>query len=220
MEKVSQKEQRIWLWIMLLSSSIGVSIWYFRGLASTPIADWWQKTIFTFSFFTNFSNGIIVVMAAALLIGRGPLYNVFKSASVQAASCLYVAFVGLGFWILLGGPGQIETILDLIPELTAHTLSPILGALYFVRVVPKGRLTRRDPFLFLIYPLLYLIYWLIRGPRVGYYPYFFLDVNALGYSGVAVWSAILLVAFIILGFLMLFINSGRWLQSRSQLEGG
>jgi hypothetical protein len=72
----------------------------------------------------------------------------------------------------------------------------------------------------LIYPLLYLIYWLIRGPRVGYYPYFFLDVNALGYSGVAVWSAILLVAFIILGFLMLFINSGRWLQSRSQLEGG
>ena len=29
-------------------------------------------------------------------------------------------------------------------------------------------------------PLLFLIYWLSRGPIVGSYPYFFMDINELG----------------------------------------
>jgi hypothetical protein len=47
---------------------------------------------------------------------------------------------------------------------------------------------------------------------VGYYPYFFIDVNALGYSGVAIWSGALIVLFLILGTIMWRID--RWQVSR------
>ncbi len=76
-------------------------------------------------------------------------------------------------------------------------------------MIQKGQLTGRHPFLWLSYPLAYLGYWLIRGPLVGYYPYFFIDVDALGYSGVALWSGALIVFFLLLGSLMLFVDRRR-----------
>ena len=209
MNKELSKEQRILLWVMMLSSVIGVGIWYVRGLMSTPFNEWLQRTVVTFSFFTNFSNAIIVVMAAALLFGRGRINRWFQSPSVQSACCLYIAFVGLGFWFILGGPGELNTLMDWIPEITAHSLSPILGAVYWFRIVPKGSLNRWDPIIWLSYPIAYLVYWLFRGPLVGYYPYFFIDVDALGYSGVAMWSGALIVVFLILGLLMLLVDRRR-----------
>jgi hypothetical protein len=146
---------------------------------------------------------IVIVMAASLLFGRGRLRQWFSSPAVQAACSLYVAFVGLGFWFLLGGPDQLVTVIDWLTEMTAHTLSPILGFVYWLRGVPKGQLTWRHPFMWLSYPIGYLVYWLFRGPIVGEYPYFFVDVNELGYGGVATWSGVLVVAFLILGGLML-----------------
>lgn len=206
MEAKQSSEQKIWLWLMLVSSLTGISIWYVKRLSAAPISAWGSETAVTFSYFTNLSNAIIIIMAATLLAKRGPLYNWFRSPSVQAACSLYIAFVGLGFWFLLGGPGEINTVADWIAQATAHTLSPILGFIYWLRVVPKGHLSWRDPFLWLIYPILYLIYWLFRGPRVGYYPYFFIDVNSLGYSGVAMWSGALIVVFLVLGMLMLLVD--------------
>lgn len=197
---------------MLLSSLIGVTYWYIKRLTAAPFAEWGSETVVMFSFFTNFSNLIIIIMAAALLAGRGWLYGWFKSPVVQAACCLYIAFVGLGFWFILGGPTYVQNWLDWIPEITAHTLSPILGVVYFLRGVPKGELTWKHPFIWLAYPIAYLIYWLIRGPIVGYYPYFFIDVNLLGYSGVAIWSGALIVFFLLLGTIMWRID--RWQASR------
>lgn len=194
---------------MFLSSFIGISIWYIERLVDSPLSQWGSATLTTFGYFTNFSNLIIIVMSGALLVGRGWLYEWFKSPSVQSACCLYIAFVGLGFWFLLGGPGELVTLLDWIPEITAHTLSPILGAIYWFWAVPKGALAWRHPLLWLSYPIVYLIVWLFRGPLVGYYPYFFVDVNALGYGGVAVWSGALIVVFLLLGAIMLLIDRRR-----------
>lgn len=199
-------ERRLLLWIMMLSSFTGVAIWYGRRLADTPAGEWFSATAITFSYFTTFTNSMVVVTAAVLLFGSGRFHDWLKSPPVLAALCLYIAFVGLGFWFLLGGPGELNGLLDWIPEITAHSLSPILGAVFFVRAVPKGHLKWHHPVLWLSYPIAYLIYWLFRGPLVGYYPYFFVDVNALGYGGVAIWSGALIVAFLILGSLMLLID--------------
>jgi len=191
---------------------MGLTIWYVKRLTSVTFSEWGEATVVMFSFFTNLTNLIIIVMAAALLAGRGILYRLFKSPVVQAACCLYIAFVGLGFWFILGGPGDVETWLNWIPQLTAHTLSPILGVVFWVRCVERGKLTWKHPILWLAYPIAYLIYWLIRGPIVGYYPYFFVDVNALGYSGVAMWSGALIIMFLVLGTIMWRIDL--WQASR------
>lgn len=212
MKTERQNEQKMWLWLLLSSSLIGISIWYARRLTAVPVNEWFSETVVMFSFFTNLTNLIIIVMAGALLVGKGWLYRWFKSPVVQAACCLYIAFVGLGFWFILGGPQNVESWLFWIPQLTAHTLSPILGVVFWVRCVPKGQLNGLHPFLWLAYPIAYLIYWLIRGPIVGYYPYFFIDVNALGYGGVTIWSGALVLFFLILGTIMWRID--RWQTNR------
>lgn len=197
---------------MLISSLTGVAYWYIKRLTAVPFSEWASETVVMFSFFTNLTNLLIIVMAGALLLGRGRLYRWFKSPVVQSACCLYIAFVGLGFWFILGGPTYVQTVWDWIPEVTAHTLSPILGVVFFVRGVPRGALTWKHPFLWLAYPIAYLIYWLIRGPIVGYYPYFFIDVNLLGYAGVAAWSGALIALFLALGTMMWGYD--RWQASR------
>ncbi|GJM40241.1 MAG: hypothetical protein DHS20C20_05230 [Ardenticatenaceae bacterium] len=215
MNITNRNERRIWLWAMLLSSLIGISIWYARRLTSAPFAEWGTETVAMFSFFTNLTNLIIIVMAASLLAGKGVLYRFFKSPSVQAACCLYIAFVGIGFWFILGGAQNVSSWVFWISELTAHTLSPILGVVFWYRCVEKGELNWKHPFIWLAYPIAYLVYWLIRGPIVGYYPYFFVDVNALGYAGVAMWSGALIVMFLILGTIMWRIDM--W-QSNRQMK--
>lgn len=211
--KEKRGSERQWLlWMMLLSSLVGVSIWYVRRLTAVPPSAWFTETVVMFSFYTNLTNLVVIFMAGALLAGKGRLYSWFKSPVVQSAWCLYIAFVGLGFWFILGGPQNVSAWFLWIPEITAHTLSPILGVVFWVWGVEKGKVNGRHPFIWLLYPLAYLIYWLIRGPLVGYYPYFFVDVNLLGYGGVAIWSGALLVVFLVLGSLMWRID--RWQANR------
>lgn len=208
-----EKERRAFLWVMLGVSLTAVLIWYAKRLVAAPVGEWGRETAVLLSYFTNATNSLIVLMAGALLLGRGRLYEWFKSPGVQTACCLYIAFVGLGFWFLLGGPQGLVTVLDWIPEICGHSLAPILGVVFWLRHVEKGQINGRYPLLWLIYPLVYLLYWLIRGPLVGYYPYFFMDVNALGYGGVAKWSGVLLLAYLFLGTLMWQVD--RWQARRA-----
>jgi hypothetical protein len=193
---------QVWLW----SSLIGVSIWHVRRLVEAPVSEWLTETIITLSYLTNLTNILIVAMAWALLRGRGRLAEFFAAPSVQAACSLYILFVGLAFWFVLGGPQDVEAWWLWIPEATAHTLSPLLGVVWWARYVPWGALRPVQPVVWLGYPIAYLAYWLVRGPIVGEYPYFFIDVNELGYDGVAVWSGILIAGFLVLGGMMLGVD--------------
>lgn len=201
--------QRAVLATWLASSAVGVGIWQANRMASSSIGEWPSQTVITFSYFTNSTNALVIVLAAALLVGRGRLARWAASPSVQAATSLYIVFVGLAFWFLLGGPEPIDRWWLWIPEATAHTLSPALGFLYWVWLVPTGSLRLRHPFVWLAYPIGYLAYWLVRGPIVGEYPYFFVDVDELGYGGVAIWSGVLVAAFVLLGSTMVGVDRSR-----------
>ena len=60
---------------MFLSSLTGLAIWYVKRLTSVTFSEWGDATVVMFSFFTNLTNLIIIVMAGALLAGRGRLYR-------------------------------------------------------------------------------------------------------------------------------------------------
>ncbi|MCW2602206.1 MAG: hypothetical protein JWN61_341, partial [Pseudonocardiales bacterium] len=48
--------------------------------------------------------------------------------------------------------------------------------------------------IWLIFPLGYLIYSLVRGPIADWYPYPFMDPDEHGYGGIAITSMIIAVA--------------------------
>jgi lysylphosphatidylglycerol synthetase-like protein (DUF2156 family) len=216
--RIEEPWQRTLLWVWLTSSAVGVLIWHVRRLVNAPVSEWLTEHIITLSYFTNLTNTLIVVMAAALLTGRGRLARWFAPAPVQAAFSLYILFVGLAFWFVLGGPEEVEHWWLWIPEVTAHSLSPLLGVVWWYAAVARGRLRVWHPFAWLVYPIAYLAYWLVRGPIVGEYPYFFIDVGELGYAGVAVWTGILVAGFLVLGLVMWAIDRLRVRSLRGALK--
>jgi len=60
--------------------------------------------------------------------------------------------------------------------------------------------------LVLCYPLIYLIYTLVRGSFTGTYPYPFLDVGVIGYGGMMANVAVLLIVFLGMGLAIVAIS--------------
>jgi hypothetical protein len=56
------------------------------------------------------------------------------------------------------------------------------------------------------YPLVYLVYTLIRGSVTGTYPYPFLDVCVIGYGRMLANAAVLLIAFLGMGLAIVAIS--------------
>jgi hypothetical protein len=89
-----------------------------------------------------------------------------------------------------------------------HSVIPILVLLYWILFVPKKELEFKNIFPWLIFPLGYLIYTLIRGAFFNFYPYPFVDVILLGYNTVLLNSFCMLLAFLFFG--TLFIGIGKF----------
>jgi hypothetical protein len=81
-----------------------------------------------------------------------------------------------------------------------------LYVLFWGSFTPKGKLQWNNIFPWLIFPAIYLIYSLIRGSIVGWYPYPFVDATKLGYGKVALNSSLVLAAFVIVGMGLIAVN--------------
>ena len=64
----------------------------------------------------------------------------------------------------------------------------------------------RYAFIWLVYPLAYLIFAQLYGSVTGDYLYPFLNLPELGINGLAVWVAILTMVFLVLGVLYIGVN--------------
>lgn len=122
----------------------------------------------------------------------------------------------------MGGGGNFYSALNM----TQHYIVPWLVILDWLLFCPKGRWRRYDPASWLLIPLVYFVYILIRAPFAGNiggtsspYPYSFIDIQAHGVGTVAVnvlWAALGMLA---LGYLMYFIDRGLWKLGRKRSPG-
>jgi hypothetical protein len=88
---------------------------------------------------------------------------------------------------------------------------PIVVVLDWLISPPHNRLTIRKALVWLIYPLAYCAYSLIRGPIVDWYPYPFLNPDEVGgYLGVAAYAVGIAVLFVgIIWFVVTLGNKAR-----------
>jgi hypothetical protein len=95
-----------------------------------------------------------------------------------------------------------------------HIIAPIMAVLDWLLFDVHGRFHWRYALQWLSYPLLYLAFVLIRGVLVTgpfvfpyvHYPYGFLDVDTIGYGGVAINTLIYGVAFWLIGLVFVGID--------------
>jgi hypothetical protein len=162
-----------------------------------------------FSFFTILTNLLITVCFTFLLCN--PLSSwgrFFSNPSTLTAFAVYIAIVGLvynGILRFLWSPQGVQQFVD---ELL-HLVNPLWFLLFWIFFVPKSRLKWKNVFFWLLYPLFYLIFILIRGSVSGFYPYPFINVNNLGYPGVLVNCLVLFLGFLLISLLFIWIGK-RW----------
>ncbi len=120
--------------------------------------------------------------------------------TTQTAIAVYITITGAVYHLLLADTWDPQGI-DLLSDHLLHTVTPILYGLFWWFCVRGKHFQFKRTLTALIVPALFLVYWLIRGPIVGSYPYYFIDASQYGYAVVLINSIGLCFAFWLVGAL-------------------
>lgn len=202
-----------------LSLIFACIVWFavimqFYLMMENRVSDTTETIIRFFSFFTILTNTLVAVYFSfqALESGNNPKIN---QAGNLTAITVYILVVGLVYQLILRQIWEPTGMQKLVDE-SLHSINPILVLIYWFVYEKKERLSWSMIPKLLIYPLVYLVYVLIRGAYSGFYPYPFVNVTELGYPQVSLNAFFVLLLF--LGLSVVFVAIGRKLGGKSSPE--
>jgi hypothetical protein len=146
-----------------------------------------------FCYFTIQSN--LVVGVTSLMLALRPerdseLFRVFRLTGLVAITVTFIVFhVALSHLVDLEGWAKVA-------DQILHTVVPVLAVGTWLTFGPRGLVDRDTALLALVPPLLWVVFTLIRGELIDFYPYPFVDVNEHGYAGVIANSALIALLFL------------------------
>lgn len=157
------------------------------------------------SYFTIETNLLLAVAFSFLLLAPNSAPgSFFSKGTTQTALTVYIFIVGLIYNTILRflwAPTGLQYVVD---ELL-HSVIPILAIIYWVMFTPKEGLHWKKCFAWLIYPLLYIGFVLVRGAKSGFYPYPFIDTRKLGLNKVFANALGIAVLFLLTALAFVFI---------------
>ncbi|HSD98145.1 MAG TPA: Pr6Pr family membrane protein [Patescibacteria group bacterium] len=161
-----------------------------------------------FSYFTVLSN--ILVTGIFLTIGLFGFKKMKKSRFISifyGASVLYMGITGIVYWTILHGGKQLTTDVEWI-TLVLHGLMPIAVVVGWILI--SKHYTWKHILSWLLFPFFFVIYTLIRGFFVHWYPYPFLNPSLVGYEGVVIWTFGILTGSFFVGLFLLLLGKVSW----------
>lgn len=159
-----------------------------------------------FSYFTVITNTLVAVVLTCVVTHReSAARRWFLQPWVSSGIAVSIAVVGLAYSILLRHLWHPQGWQFIADELL-HDVMPLLFLAYWWVCVPKGTLRLIHLPLWLIYPLVYFAYALLRGHLLGAYAYPFIDVALLGYPQVFVNAGGILAGFVLIALLVIGID--------------
>ncbi|MFF7726413.1 Pr6Pr family membrane protein [Streptomyces sp. NPDC008001] len=172
-----------------------------------------------FSYFTIQSN-ILVAVTFAWAAHRAWTARPALSPRITGAALLYISITGLVFHFVLSNDASgfamtsQRTPLESIANQLLHTVTPLAAALDWLLLTAPAGFLLRHAWQWLVYPLLYLPFALVRGLLLapgteGRYPYPFLDVDLHGYDGIAVNAVVFGLAFYVLALALVLLDRVR-----------
>ncbi|UKS57554.1 Pr6Pr family membrane protein [Exiguobacterium acetylicum] len=155
-----------------------------------------------FSYFTILSN---LLFAILLLLTGWSKTAYTKTTPVRGATTLYMIITGLVYITLLRGLE--ESLQTPIPWVNTvlHYIMPTFSLINWLIFIPRYSLRRIHALLWLVFPLVYLVYSLVRGRYTDFYPYPFLNVTTQGIGNVLFISFVIMIVFVILSIILRFL---------------
>ena len=162
-----------------------------------------------FSFFTILSNIMVVIFFIGQLLPENRKLKVFVVKNeIATAVSMYIITVGVVYQTILRQPIPLQGWPRVADDIL-HLYIPLLMLLYWIVFIADKKIAATTIPYWLIYPIVYLVYTLIRGHFVHFYPYPFVNVTALGYRKVLLNSALLVIFFLGLSYLLAAIANWR-----------
>lgn len=201
MDKGTSRKFMIWTGMLLAWLAV---ILQFYLILENRIASVPETVIRFFSFYTILTN-ILVAICYTTLIRKGKWFSFFSSSKTLTAITVYIIIVGAVYNLILRHIWQPQGLQLIVDELL-HSVNPVLFLLFWIFTIDKSQLKWKHLFPWLIYPLVYLIFILVRGSFAHWYPYPFVDINQLGISKVLINSLFLTLTFIGVSFLFIVLG--------------
>lgn len=207
---------RVVLLLTLVSALVGVGLemwtayhtvsWVPQGAGyAGTFGPGWGGSLNRLAYFTGQSN-LVVALAAILLLVRPRTRNVLVQLILLIAvidiTITCVVYLGGLAGPNIGGHFPAEVILSTTLE---HLVTPLLAWTSWFLVGPTPVTWRRIALAMLV-PLAWIAWTMVRGWRVDWYPYAFLDVPRLGMAEVLTNIAILVPAVPLLGLVLMGIE--------------
>ncbi|RYY64482.1 MAG: hypothetical protein EOO13_18440 [Chitinophagaceae bacterium] len=195
LQNQQSKQQQLFAALIAIAAALSVILQYIFRTGSAANF---------FSFFTIQCNILVAITAAsAAFFSTTRPGRFFTSTSVQTAIALYIFIVALVYNTVLRGLIPLEG-WNLLLDTMLHVVNPLLYLSYWFMVSRKKSLLEYKHGLYWsIFPFAYLVYSMIRGAVVGWYPYPFLNAVQKGYPTVALNILIMIVVFLIAGLLLI-----------------
>lgn len=169
-------------------------------------------------YYTNLSNyicaGVMFVSLARTIKSANKKEDGYcQTAPVFNFMCVIMILVTfLVYNILLAKDSTVVEYFTSLSNLIMHAVLPLMFILNWVLFYKHGTMKWYQPLLCLVMPLVYVVYIFVRAMLITdtantlVYPYFFLNVNELGWGGVLAWIGVLLVAFVVIGYIFYGLN--------------
>lgn len=164
------------------------------------------STVVFFSYFTILTNVLVALaMAAPAVAPNSRLGRWTTTEGIRAAIAMYATVVGVIYHVFLHATWSPQG-LAWVANIALHYVMPVAMVLDWLLLVPKGQLRWIDAPKWLAFPLIYGLWTMIHGALIGWYPYWFIDIGALGWGTALRNFAALLMLFLILGLVVVALD--------------
>ena len=195
---MTQRAGRAWFALTALIVAVGIVVQLFATADNEAGHFTGTKAVLNvFCYFTIQSNLLLGITSALLAIRTNRRSTAFRALRLDGV--LAMAVTGIVYHTVLAGLDDLDG-MAAFANVVLHTVTPLLAVIGWLVFGPRGQTNARIVWWSVVYPVLWLVFTLVRGPLAGdFYPYPFVDVAEHGLGRVLLNCLVVAVLFLGLG---------------------
>ncbi|MGH7631475.1 MAG: Pr6Pr family membrane protein [Gemmatimonadales bacterium] len=186
-------------------TALALQFYLSMGLSITRGKGFLGGLITFFSYFTILTNILVALALTAPLVRVRSSVAEFLTRPVNTGIAASIALVGVAYALLLQHIWDPKG-LQLVADGLLHYVMPVLFLAYWWFAVPRVDVRWGHGSRWMLYPLLYFLYAMVRGALSGFYPYPFINASELGYPRALANAAGVLLGFLALAWLLVALG--------------